>query len=61
MTPLLSRNEIFSDSYEDNLRPQFVIAKSLLERGTYTVEQTELLEEEHGVSPDSQPLLTALS
>lgn len=38
-----------ADSYEDDLRAQFVIA-SPLERGDMIVEQIRALEEEHGVS-----------
>ena len=38
-----------ADSYEDDLRAQFVIA-SPLERGDMIVEQIQALEEEHGVS-----------
>ena len=40
---------VSADSYEDDLRAQFVIA-SPLERGDMIVEQIRALEEEHGVS-----------
>ena len=40
---------VSADSYEDDLRAQFVIA-SPLERGDMIVEQIQALEEEHGVS-----------